>query len=86
MHPEYIATGAAVLSSVVVGLIAWGNRGQVATLQQTIETLRQEFGKNMAEAELRIIRGINGTYTRTPLHMDLVARVDRIEGRVDEIT
>jgi hypothetical protein len=79
MHPEYIATGAAILVSAVSGLIAWGVRGQIGTLQE-------KFRADLAEQENRIIARINGTYTRTPLHMDLVARVDRIEGRVDEIT
>lgn len=77
--------GLSVLASLLTGLVVWGNRGQVNTVHQTMKTMRQEFRANMAEAELRIIKGINGTYTRTPLHNELVARVDRIESRVDEL-
>jgi hypothetical protein len=78
MHPEYIATGAAILSSAVAGLMAWGLRGEVGRLQE-------KFRADLAEQENRIIARINGTYTRTPMHQELVARVDRIESRVDEI-
>lgn len=73
-----IAAVISVLASIIVGVIAWGVKAE-------LKSVRSDFTANMAQAELRIIKGINGTYTRTPVFQDLVARVDRIEDRVGDL-
>lgn len=77
-YTPYVIAGLSIVSSTVTGLLVWGLRGEVGTIKEKIRA-------DLAEQENRIITRINGTYTRTPIHQDLVARVDRIENRVDKI-
>ena len=78
---EYIslvAAAASFVASGVVSLIAWGLRSEVATL-------RTELRAGLAEAENRFFQRVNGSYIRKELHNEMVARIDRIENKVDEL-
>jgi hypothetical protein len=72
------AAGVSVAASGIGALLVWGVKGE-------IKTLRTELRAGLAEAENRFFQRINGSYTRKDLHADLVARVDRIETKVDEL-
>lgn len=73
-----IAAAASFVASGVVSLIAWGLRSEVATL-------RTELRAGLAEAENRFFQRVNGSYIRKELHNEMVARIDRIENKVDEL-
>jgi hypothetical protein len=89
---------AAVVSlagSVVVGLVAWGWRGEVSTLRAELgtvhaqmETLRAEVRAAIAEAGVQFYRQVNGTYTKTTLceavREGITDRIDRLEDRVNQ--
>ena len=114
-----IAAGVSFAASGVVGLIAWGlrgelntvrgefntvraeiktlraeqatglakadNSGQIGTVRAELNTLRAEQKAELAAAELRFFDRVNSKYTRTELHNDLIARVDRVENRVENL-
>lgn len=73
-----IAAAASFVASGVVSLVAWGLRSEVATL-------RTELRAGLAEAENRFFQRVNGSYIRKELHNEMVARIDRIENKVDEL-
>ena len=87
-----IAAGISALASLVVGLVAWGWRGEIATLRAEMGTVRAEMGTLRAEMRAAIAESvnafylqINGSYTKSGLHNALAARVDGIENRVNDM-
>lgn len=86
------AVGLSGVASVIAGLIAWGARGErralfaeFNTVRAEIKTLRAELTAGLAEAENRFFQRVNGSYIRKELHNDMVARIDRIENRVEDL-
>ena len=73
-----LAAGISVVTSGGVGLIVWGLKTEVAKL-------RTEMRAELAEAENRFFQRVNGTYVRKELHGELVARIDRIENRIEDL-
>ena len=73
-----IAAGFSFLASGVMSLIAWGLRSEVGML-------RTELRAGLAEAENKFFARVNGNYIRKELHNDMVARIDRIENRVEDL-
>jgi uncharacterized coiled-coil DUF342 family protein len=83
-----------LLGSIVVGLVAWGWRGEIATLRAEIgtihaqmETLRAEVRASIAEASAEFYRQVNGAYTKRDvcraISDGLAERVDKLEERVN---
>ena len=123
MDTSIIAAGVSFAASGVVGLVAWGLRGEVNTLKATLNsqidnvrgeiktlraeqsagllkadnsgkietvraelaTLRAEQVAGLAAAENRFFERVNGNYIRKELHNEMVARVDRVENRVENL-
>ena len=77
-HEAIIAAGVSILSSIIVGLIAWGVRNEMSTL-------RAEFRAAIAEAGNTFYELVNGKYVRKELHNEMTARIDRIENRVEDL-
>lgn len=77
-YAPIIATGISALASAIAGLVAWGLKGEVSAM-------RNEVRASLAEAENRFFQRVNGNYVRKELHTEMVARVDRIESRVDDL-
>jgi hypothetical protein len=87
------AASISFLGSVVVGLVAWGWRGEIGTLGSEIgtihaqmETLRAEIRAAIAEASAEFHRQVNGAYIKRDLCKaisdGLAERVDKLENRV----
>ena len=99
MTPEWLAALAAIVSlvgSAVVGLVVWGARAQVSNLRaeiradrelsaQEFETLRAEVRAGIAESGARFFAQVNGNYVKRDLYNTLLARVDGLEGRVNDL-
>jgi hypothetical protein len=90
------AASISFLGSVVVGLVAWGWRGEIGTLRAEIgtihaqmETLRAEIRAAIAEASAEFYRQVNGAYTKRDLcktiSNGLAERIDKLEERVNRI-
>lgn len=80
-----ISTVLSLFVGVVVGLIAFGLRKQVEVIDQKIETVREEFRAQLAEAGNEFFKRVNGNYVRKDLYNQLSDRVDRVEDRVDTL-
>jgi ribosomal protein L29 len=67
------------------GLVKADNSGKIDTVRAELATLRAEQLAGLAAAENRFFERVNGNYIRKELHNEMVARVDRIENKVDEL-
>lgn len=71
------AAAVSLLGSIIVGLVAWGGRSEIATL-------RAEVRASIAEAGLAFYSQVNGNYVKKELFNTLVGRVDGVEQRVND--
>ncbi len=53
--PTYIVAGATLVWTLIIALLAWGQRNQIASLQA-------DFHSALANAELRFYERVNGKY------------------------
>lgn len=88
MVEVWAAFGAAALSlfgSVVMALVSWGGRAEIALMRSEMATLKAEMRASIAESANTFYLSINGSYTKKDLYNTLVARVDGIENRVNDM-
>ena len=73
----YITAVFMVLSTAILGLIAWGMHGQ-------FESLRNEFKQAIADAQIEFFRLVNGKYvSKEVLDLRLAAMCPRCHTRIE---
>lgn len=81
-----IAAAISLLGSVIMALVAWGWKGQIATLRAVMDTLRAELKGEISNSTLNFYNQVNGNYLKkevwTALHAADVARLDGFENRL----
>ena len=84
-----IAAGISLLGSIIMALVAWGWRAEIATLRAEMATLKAEMRASIAESVNTFYRQINGSYTKTETCKAqcgaLCGRVDGLENRVNDL-
>lgn len=80
----YIVAGISMLGSIIMALVAWGWRAEIATLRADMATLKAEMRAAIAESVNAFYLQINGSYIKKDLFNTLVGRVDGIEQRVND--
>ena len=80
-----LAAGISLLGSIIMALVAWGWRAEIATLRANMETLRADMRASIAESVNAFYDRINGSYTKRDLYNTLLARVDGLENRFNDM-
>ena len=84
-----LAAAISLLGSIIVGLVAWGWRGEIATLRAEMKTLQAEMRASIAESVNAFYMRVNGSYVKRDvcktIHAAESVRVDNIENRVNEL-
>jgi ribulose kinase len=81
----YVAAAVSLLGALIMALVAWGWRAEMATHRADMGTLRAETRASLAEAANEFYRRVNGNYVKKEVYHGLVARVDELAGRVEDI-
>jgi hypothetical protein len=85
-EPTSIAAAAiSLFGSIIVGLVVWGWKSELSTLRAEMLALKADMRASIAESVNSFYLQINGSYTKKDLHNTLVARVDSVENRVNEL-
>jgi hypothetical protein len=84
-YASIVAAGVSLLGSIIVALVAWGWRAEIGTLRAEMNTLKAEMRASIAESVNSFYQQVNGSYIKRDLYNTLLARVDNIENRVNEL-
>lgn len=80
-----VVAGVSLLGNIIVGLVAWGWRAEISTLRAEMATMRAEMRASIAESANEFFRQINGNYVKKEVYNTLIARVDGLDGRVNDL-
>jgi hypothetical protein len=72
------------MGSIIVGLVAWGRRGEIATLRAEMKTLQAEMRASIAEAVNDFYVRVNGNYVKKDVCKTVHAATDERLVKVEQ--